>query len=67
MRALGGIALTKSRAAFLAASSRFGFTSSAIMLLLVSMAITTAARFTGSGIAAIGRAMASTSSRTAPR
>ncbi len=55
------------RAAAFAASSRDGCTSVAIMLLLASTAMTTAARLTGIGTAATGRAMATASSSTANR
>jgi len=42
---------------------KYGGTSVATMLLLVSIAMMTAARFTGRGIAATGRAIATASSR----
>ncbi len=51
----------------LAASSRLGAMSVATMLLLVSIPTTRAAWFVGKGMAATGRAEASTSSATAPR
>ena len=52
-------------AASCAAFSRLGLTSSPIMLLLTSITRISAARLVGSGMAAIGLAMASVNSATA--